>query len=364
MRVVAAMSGGVDSSVAAALLVEQGYEVIGVTLQIWQARDPGAQARLGGCCSLGAVSDARRVAELLGIPYYVLNLQEAFRRSVIDDFVREYARGRTPNPCIVCNREIKFAALLERARELGADYVASGHYARVAWEPERRRWTLRRGRDPRKDQSYVLYPLGQEQLAHVLFPLGEMEKAETRRLAAELGLPVASKPESQEICFVQDDDYAGFLEQEIPDRFRPGPIVDRAGRRLGTHRGLPRYTVGQRRGLGVAAGEPLYVLEVDAAANRLVVGTAREAERSRFEVAPVTWVSEAPPAGDAWQEATVQIRAHAPVRPVRYRLSREDPDRLELELLQPVRAVTPGQSAVLYRGDEVVAGGPILRVLE
>ncbi|MDI3297751.1 MAG: tRNA 2-thiouridine(34) synthase MnmA [Bacillota bacterium] len=364
MRVVAAMSGGVDSSVAAALLVEQGYEVIGVTLQIWQARDPGAQARLGGCCSLGAVSDARRVAELLGIPYYVLNLQEAFRRSVIDDFVREYARGRTPNPCIVCNREIKFAALLERARELGADYVASGHYARVDWEPERGRWRLRRGRDARKDQSYVLYPLEQEQLAHVLFPLGGMEKAETRRLAAELGLPVASKPESQEICFVRDGDYARFLEEEIPDRFVPGPIVDRQGRVLGRHRGLPRYTVGQRRGLGLAAPEPLYVLEVDAGANRLVVGTASEAGRRRFEVEPVTWVSEAPPADDGWREATVQIRAHSPVRAVRYRLAGGDPGRLELELLEPLRAVTPGQSAVLYRGDEVVAGGPILRVRE
>ncbi|MBX5465647.1 MAG: tRNA 2-thiouridine(34) synthase MnmA, partial [Clostridia bacterium] len=295
VRVVAAMSGGVDSSVAAALLVRQGYEVIGVTMQIWQARDPAEEARLGGCCSLGAVADARRVAELLGIPYYVLNLQEAFRRAVIDDFVREYARGRTPNPCIVCNREIKFAALLERARELGAEYVASGHYARAGWDAGRGRWVLRRGRDARKDQSYVLYPLEQEQLAHVLFPLGGMEKAETRRLAAELGLPVAAKPESQEICFVRDGDYAAFLEGEIPDRFRPGPIVDRRGRLLGTHRGLPRYTVGQRRGLGVAAREPLYVLEVDAERNRLVVGTAAEAGRRPVRGGPGARAAPAPP---------------------------------------------------------------------
>ncbi|NMA72077.1 MAG: tRNA 2-thiouridine(34) synthase MnmA, partial [Firmicutes bacterium] len=253
-RVLAAMSGGVDSSVAAALLLEQGYEVIGVTMQLWPKDLPIHHD--GGCCSLSAVEDARRVARILGIPYYVLNFQDLFTREVIDPFTREYLRGRTPNPCIWCNDRVKFGALLEKARELDAQYVATGHYAQVAYDPQRGRYLLKKAVDGAKDQTYALYGLTQVQLAHVLFPLGGYTKEEVRAMARERGLPVASKGESQDICFIPDRDLKGFLERRAPGAARPGPIVNRKGERLGTHQGAIRYTVGQRKGLGIAAGEP------------------------------------------------------------------------------------------------------------
>lgn len=364
-RVVVAMSGGVDSSVAAALLVEQGYDVIGVTMQIWPREDPLAEARRGGCCALGAVEDARRVAQMLGIPYYVLNMREVFARTVVDYFVAEYARGRTPNPCIACNRFVKFSALLQRARELEARYLATGHYARVWHDAERGRYVLARGRDRRKDQSYVLYNLTQEQLGQVLFPLGELTKEEVRRLAAERGLPVAAKPESQEICFIAEEGYGEFVGARAPESARPGPILDRAGRVLGTHRGLAYYTVGQRRGLGLSAPRPLYVLEIDAAQNALIVGPAEEAFSRGLEAGDVNlilmdWEELRACAGGV--EAEVQIRYRSAARPAVVQAVGEG--RVAVRFATPQRAVTPGQAAVFYRGDLVLGGGVIERPLD
>ena len=360
-RVVVAMSGGVDSSVAAALMQQQGYDVIGVTMQVWQSDDPEVEARQGGCCSLSAVGDARRVASILGIPHYVVNMRDVFRRKVIDYFTSEYAAGRTPNPCVECNRSIKFAALLEKALDMGAPLVATGHYARLHYDAVRQRFVLGRPRDRRKDQSYVLYPLSQEQLAHVVFPLAELEKDETRAIAQHLGLPVFDKPDSQEICFVTDNDYAGFLQMQIPGRFRPGPIVDVDGKVLGQHRGLPHYTVGQRRGLGVSAPEPLYVLDIDEANNTLVVGTAAQGGCTGLSANDTVGVSEAAPSIGTWVPAEAQIRAHQVPKPCRYRLADDERQRLEVVFTEPQRGITPGQAVVLYSGDEVVAGATIDR---
>lgn len=354
-RVVVAMSGGVDSAVAAALLVQQGYEVIGVTMQIWESVTPEEEARRGGCCSLAAVDDARRVADLLGIPYYVLNMRGEFAANVIDYFVGEYARGRTPNPCIACNARVKFETLLRKALELGADHLATGHYARLELDRETGRYLLRRGVDRRKDQSYVLYNLRQEQMRHLLFPLGEYTKAEVRRLAAERGLPVAEKPESQEICFVEDDDHAGFVAERAPEAVRPGPILDARGNMIGTHRGLPHYTVGQRRGLGIAADRPLYVTEIDAGRNAIVVGTAEETLRRGMRVAEVNFI----PFDRLTEElaVTCQIRYKAEPQPAVIRPAGDQ--AVDVEFSEPQRAVTPGQAAVFYQGDLVVGGGTI-----
>ena len=356
-RVLAAMSGGVDSSVAAALLLEQGYEVIGVTMQLWPKDLPIHHD--GGCCSLSAVEDARRVARILGIPYYVLNFQDLFTREVIDPFTREYLRGRTPNPCIWCNDRVKFGALLEKARELDAQYVATGHYAQVAYDPQRGRYLLKKAVDGAKDQTYALYGLTQVQLAHVLFPLGGYTKEEVRAMARERGLPVASKGESQDICFIPDRDLKGFLERRAPGAARPGPIVNRKGERLGTHPGAIRYTVGQRKGLGIAAGEPLYVLEVDAARNRLVVGTREELYGHALEVEALNWV--AVPGLEGPVEAQAKIRYRAPEAPVL--IEPLTADRARVRFREPQRAITPGQAIVFYQEDRVLGGGVIARPL-
>lgn len=356
-RVLAAMSGGVDSSVAAALLLEQGYEVIGVTMQLWPKDLPIHHD--GGCCSLSAVEDARRVARILGIPYYVLNFQDLFTREVIDPFTREYLRGRTPNPCIWCNDRVKFGALLEKARELDAQYVATGHYAQVAYDLQRGRYLLKKAVDGAKDQTYALYGLTQVQLAHVLFPLGGYTKEEVRAMARERGLPVASKGESQDICFIPDRDLKGFLERRAPGAARPGPIVNRKGERLGTHQGAIRYTVGQRKGLGIAAGEPLYVLEVDAARNRLVVGTREELYGHALEVEALNWV--AVPGLEGPVEAQAKIRYRAPEAPVL--IEPLTADRARVRFREPQRAITPGQAIVFYQEDRVLGGGVIARPL-
>lgn len=353
----AAMSGGVDSSVAAALLLEQGYDVIGVTMQLWPRELPIHHD--GGCCSLSAVEDARRVARMLGIPYYVLNFQEIFAREVIDAFTGEYLRGRTPNPCIRCNDRVKFGALLEKARELDAQYVATGHYAQVSYDPQRGRYLLRKAVDGAKDQTYALYGLTQEQLAHVLFPLGTHKKEETRELARERGLPVATKRESQDICFIPDRDLAGFLERQVPGAAQPGPIVNRQGERLGTHQGAIRYTVGQRKGLGIAAGEPLYVLEVDTVHNRLVVGTREELYGYALEVEALNWV--ALPELEEPVEAQAKIRYRAGEAAVL--VEPAGPGRATVRFREAQRAITPGQSVVFYQGDLVLGGGLIARPL-
>jgi tRNA-specific 2-thiouridylase len=347
---VVAMSGGVDSSVAAALLVEQGYEVTGVMLKLWR----GEAANLdSGCCNLGAAEDARRVADVLNIPFYVLNLADGFEATVIRNFHEDYAAGRTPNPCVRCNHWIKFDLLLERARALGAEVLATGHYARAVGSPGRRR--LLRGVDRAKDQSYVLWMLGQDQLEHCRFPVGNLTKDETRRIATELGLRTASKPDSQEICFVRNGDVGAYVDEHLPGR--PGPVFDSTGRVVGEHKGIARYTVGQRRGLGVSLGMPVYVTRVDAASNTVVVGSRAELLAARLVAEETSFVG-APPARGA--PVLVQHRAHGEINPARV-VSASD-RRLELAFDSPVEAVAPGQSAVLYSPndtDELLGGGYI-----
>ena len=354
-RVVVAMSGGVDSSVAAALLVEEGYDVIGATMQIWPSWLPASQAE-GGCCSLAAVEDARQVAAALGIPYYVLNLQEPFEDEVIRPFAEAYLRGVTPNPCLVCNTRLKFGSLLAKARALGATRLATGHYARSGFDPGKGRYFLRRGVDPRKDQSYALYGLDQGQLAASLFPLGGLRKGEVRSLARDRGLGVAEKGESQEICFIPDDDYAGFLRTYRHEALAPGPIVDRAGCLLGHHQGLARYTVGQRRGLGIAAPEPLYVLALRPASDEVVVGPEEALYQGELWAEEINWISLATPL-PASVEVRAKIRYSAPLaEAVVYP---QDERRAKVVFDRPQRAVAPGQAVVFYQGDEVVGGGTI-----
>jgi len=272
-RIVVAMSGGVDSSVTAALLKHEGHDVIGVTLNVWPEAQADESTRTKACCGLSAVDDARRVADLLGIPYYVLNFRDLFREYVIADFVREYARGRTPNPCVRCNQHVKFRPVLQRADALGAEYVATGHYVRRDRDPVSGRYRLRKARDAAKDQSYVLFPMRQDELARTLFPLGDYEKAATRELAARFGLPVAGKAESMEICFVPDNKYGRYVTAAAPEAAQPGPILDAQGRYLGEHPGIVHFTVGQRRGLGLASQEPLYVLAIEPERNAVIVGS-------------------------------------------------------------------------------------------
>ncbi len=345
-RVVVAMSGGVDSSVAAALLVEQGCEVIGVTMRL-----AGAGSR---CCSLEDADDARRVAERLGIPFYVANWAERFRAEVIEPFADAYLAGRTPIPCVACNRRFKFHHLLARAEALGAHRVATGHYARIARDPDTGSCRLLRARDEGKDQSYFLFDLAPEQLARIEFPLGELRKSEVRARARALGLATAEKPESQEICFVPDGDYAAVVAALRPDRLPgEGEIVDRAGRVLGRHAGVQHFTVGQRRGLGLSAQRRLYVTALDAARNRVVVGAEEELAATGAALEGVSWVGGRPPGSSLRVRVRVRYRhdgAPATVTP-------GPAQRAEARFDQPVRAVAPGQAAVFYAGDEVLGGG-------
>lgn len=353
-RVVVAMSGGVDSAVAAGLLARQGYDVIGITMRLWTKEDPAAPRHQRRCCSVEDTDDARAAADALGIPHYVLNMEREFGARVVDYFVDEYARGRTPNPCLACNQHVKFDALLARAEALGAEYLATGHYARI--ECSGGRYHLLRAVDTEKDQSYVLYTLGQRELARTLFPVGGYTKPEVRALARELGLPVAAKPDSADICFIPDGNYRAFLSSRLG--LTPGPIVDETGAVVGQHRGVAAYTVGQRKGLGVALGTPRYVTAIDPARNVVVIGPEEELLTRRALVEDVHWVSgEAPP---------------APVRlEVKIRYRTEPATALvvpceggaEVRFERPQRAVTPGQAAVFYDGDEVLGGGIIARAI-
>jgi tRNA-specific 2-thiouridylase len=355
--VLVGMSGGVDSSVAAALLCEAGYDVIGVTLNVWPERDPlqALVEREDACCSLGAVEDARRVASQLGISYYVLNFRDVFRRQVMDNFAAEYSRGRTPNPCVRCNQFVKFDALLARSVAVGADYVATGHYARVDQDARTGRWRLRRAADRQKDQSYVLYVMGQERLARTLFPLGEMTKAEVRAAAERLGLATAGKPESQEICFVPTGNYRDYLAEAAPETRRPGALVDQAGQVVGEHAGVAHYTIGQRRGLGVAAGRPLYVVDIRADQNRVVVGPQEALLAEACLVEDVNYVALEGVWGPVAARARIRYRAtEVPVT-----LLPADEGRLVVRFEEPQRAVTPGQTIVFYEDDVVLGGGTI-----
>jgi tRNA-specific 2-thiouridylase len=386
-RIVVAMSGGVDSSVAAALLKEQGHEVIGIMLRLWS--EPGVIDDEGlekvvqnKCCSLEAVDDARRVARKLDIPFYLVNVEDEFKEHVVDRFYEEYVAGRTPNPCLTCNRYIRFTLLLNRALALDADYLATGHYVRVDDHPATGKRRLRRGLDPDKDQSYVLHVLNQEQLSHACFPLGDYTKPQVRAMAAERGLSVASKPESQEICFVAKNDYRGFIERyasneeedgelvgvgsrrtnvnaggmiQIP---RPGPIFDLAGKTLGRHRGLAYYTIGQRKGLGLTSLEALHVVKIDAEQNALVVGPAESLLRTTCTVGKMHYVSGIVPTEPFTARVRIRYKAveqEALVTPL-------DAEHVQVTFASPQRAITPGQAAVFYDGvdgAEVLCGGII-----
>ena len=349
-RAVVGMSGGVDSSVAAALLVEQGYEVIGVTMRLWTLHDGEALPGKQKCCSVEDVDDAVAVAQELGIPHYVMNFERQFQENVVDYFVAEYARGRTPNPCLACNEFIKYRTLLERAVALDADYLATGHYARVLHGPDGHR--LLRAADAAKDQSYVLYTLGQAELSRLIFPLGEYTKDEVRRIAARCNLPVAAKPDSEEICFVPNNDYRSFLAGRVPQH--PGTIVDiTSGAAVGAHTGIAGYTIGQRKGLG-AFGAPRYVVGLQPETNLVVIGPD-EALRARVALAEgLRFTSGHPPHEPVRIEAKIRYKS----RPAAATLFVEG-EGAEVHFDEPQRAITPGQAVVFYDGDEVLGGGTI-----
>ncbi|MSO83188.1 MAG: tRNA 2-thiouridine(34) synthase MnmA [Acidobacteria bacterium] len=356
MRIVVAMSGGVDSSVAAALLAEQGHDVIGLSMQLYPSAGSGqAAAReepFGTCCTLDDLNDARRVADTLGIPHYILNFERQFQDTVVSNFVREYAAGRTPLPCAHCNSDLKFSTLLDRARGLGAEQVATGHYARV--EPSSTgRWLLRRSADPAKDQSYFLFSLTQAQLARAAFPVGALSKPEVRAQARRLGLKVAEKPDSQEICFVPDGDYAAFVARKAPEAVHAGAIVDRQGEVLGSHGGVHRFTVGQRKGLGVSGPAPLYVLKIEAESGQVTVGPRAALDRTALTASGTNWVAIDAPSD--WLSVSAQIRHRH--RPAPGRVRAIEPDRAEFVFDQPQPAIAPGQAVVFYDGDLVIGGG-------
>jgi len=368
MKIAVAMSGGVDSSAAAAILKEQGHELVGFTMQLWDQRrgisiDENGDPLPSRCCSLDDVYDARRVAEELGFPFYVLNLERDFERDVVQPFVTSYLNGETPIPCVSCNSRLKFASLDRLAESLGCEKVATGHYARVEFDAATNRYKLLRGLNSQMDQSYFLWELTQEQLSRALFPLGEMSKLEARDAARQHGLAVAEKKESQEICFVPDGDYAGFidryLEAEDATERLPGTgeIVDTSGRIIGAHAGIHRYTIGQRRGIGIADERPLYVISLEAEKNRVTVGSQEELLSQEFTAAGVNWIALEDPQESVKAEVRVRYR-HTPALATITPLAEH---RAQVIFDEPQRAITPGQATVFYRGDEVVGGGSIVK---
>ncbi len=355
VRVVVAMSGGVDSSVAAALLVEQGYDVVGMMMRLWSEETVAGGAH-NRCCTPDQMADARRIAAKLGIPFYVLDTKEVFRNNIVQFFIDQHRDGVTPNPCLECNRHIRFRYLLQNALALDADYLATGHYARVVHSSDGTH-QLRRAVDEHKDQSYVLSVLGQEQLSHALFPVGNYTKPEIREIAARFGLPTASKKDSQDLCFIGDNNYRRFLTDYAPEIMTPGPIMRVSGEVLGQHSGLANYTIGQRKGLGLNTLEPQYVVGINPAENRLVVGTAQELGSTSLTAKRVNWVSGSPPA-EAFK-AEVKIRYKA--KPVDAWVNALPDNRMTVQFDAPLRDITPGQGAVIYDGDLVLGGGVIER---
>ena len=371
--VVVAMSGGVDSSTVAALLVERGYHVIGLMMRLWsepphltplaplpspderesgEGRGVGVRGEDNRCCSPEAVADARGVCQKLDIPFYLLNFEDDFKTHVVDYFLDGYARGVTPNPCLQCNRQLKFGTLLDKARALGADYLATGHYARVRERDGK--FELLRGVDPKKDQSYALSLLNQTQLAHILFPLGEFTKQETREMARKYGLRVAEKHESQDLCFIADGEYRNFLRRNIPDVLVPGEIIDPRGNVLGKHDGLAFYTIGQRKGLGLAVGEPLYVIALNVARNQVVVGRAEELGKRELVAGDVNWIAGEPPQGETRVTAKIRYKAIESGATITASAS-----QVRVAFDQPLRDITPGQAVVFYDGDVCLGGGII-----
>lgn len=352
-RVVIAMSGGVDSSVAAALLVHQGYDVIGIMMRLWSDSIESGTPAANRCCTPDQMADARRVADHLNIPFYVLDAQSQFRSSIVQPFIDEHQAGRTPNPCIACNRQIRFSFLLRHAQALGAQFLATGHYAQVKRTGEF--YELLKGSDPNKDQSYVLYTLIQEKLAHIMFPVGGFIKEQVRELAEEFGLPVATKHDSQDLCFVVDGDHKGFLRRHSENGFVPGPIVDQTGNELGHHDGLPFYTIGQRKGLGVSADQPLYVLHKDQTLNAVVVGPREALGQENFRVRDLNWISGIPVSAE--QKVEIKIRYKA--KTVSGHVLQGGSNEAAIKLAEPLNGVTPGQGAVFYDGDVCLGGGII-----
>lgn len=350
-RVIVAMSGGVDSAVAAGLLVRQGYEVVGITMRLWSRDDDGGRLHQKRCCGVEDIDDARAAADVLGIPHYVLNLEDEFNRKVVDYFVGEYERGRTPNPCLACNEHVKFRALLDRAVALDADYLSTGHYARVYHSAAGS--YLHRAVDDSKDQSYVLYTLQEADLRRLLFPVGHYAKTEIRRLALEMGLPLHDKPDSAEICFVPGNDYRTFLAERIPQR--PGEIIDAAGEVVGSHDGVAGFTIGQRKGIGAFGGKR-FVTEIDPALNVITIGAEEELLARRLWTETPSWIGHEPSSPEF--EATVKVRYKSSPVPARVRIGDAG---LEIEFERGLRAVTPGQAAVLYDGDRVIGGATIAR---
>ena len=349
------MSGGVDSSAAAAVLLEQGYDVVGVTMQIWPDKAEERQQVEGGCCSLSAVDDARRVADRLRIPYYVLNFKEVFQQKVIEYFNQEYLKGRTPNPCIACNRFVKFEAMLQKAVSMGIDYVATGHYARIGFDESSGRYLLKKSATAAKDQTYALYTMTQDQLSRTLFPIGDFTKDRVRELARELGLSVASKPDSQEICFVEDNDYGRYISENTDTDIKPGNFIDQYGKKLGMHKGIIHYTVGQRKGLGIAFGKPMFVVAIRPEDNTVVLGDESEVFSSILTASDLNYISIASLTEEMRIKAKIRYSAReaaASIKPL--------PDgRVNVLFDEPQRAVTPGQSIVFYNDDVIVGGGVI-----
>ena len=353
-KVVVGMSGGVDSSVAAYLLKEEGYEVIGLTMQIWQ--EDAEEDKDGGCCGLSAVDDARRVCQKLEIPHYVMNFRNDFQRDVIDYFVEEYQKGRTPNPCIACNRYVKWESMLRKALQIGADYIATGHYARIIKDERTGRYTLMQSKTLAKDQTYALYNLTQYQLAHTLMPLGDYTKDEVREIAKKIGLGVATKPDSQEICFVPDDDYAGFIERETGKKMPKGKFVTKEGKVLGEHKGIIHYTIGQRKGLGLSCGKPVFVSHIDPETHTVVVGDNEDLFTTEVIADKVNFMPFETLPGK--MQLTAKIRySHTPAKCTVEML---DEDRLKCTFEEPQRAITPGQALVLYLDDIVIGGGTVI----
>ncbi len=350
------MSGGVDSSVAAALLKEQGYDVVGVTMNLFSLPEEFCKSEnLKSCCGWKATEDAHRVAVSLGISHYVVDFKKSFEKSVISDFCEQYAQGYTPNPCIRCNQHIKFDVLMKKMKALEADYLATGHHARIQHDEKGKLYLLKKGKDKAKDQSYFLYPMTQKQLSQTLMPVGDFAKADVRQKARALNLPVAQRPESQEICFVPDNDYAGFLQKRIPRAFRSGPIVDSENRTLARHKGILHYTIGQRRGMGISAPHPLYVLSIQSDENTIIVGPEEKLYERTLLASQLNLISlEKIP-----QPLNVKARIRYKHKEAKALVTPLDSDKVHVEFEKPQRAITPGQSVVFYNGDVVVGGGII-----